>query len=78
MKALLVTAHQHAKPLNSIASQSEGSLTEGIVWTSLMSGHDYKIRQDGDGVWREKRQCPMFGEEHWYSYNDARDAFGRV
>jgi len=43
-----------------------------------MSGHDYKIRQDGDGVWREKRQCPMFGEEHWYSYNDARDAFGRV
>jgi hypothetical protein len=48
VKALLVTAHQHAKPLNSIASRSEDSLTEGIVWTSLMSGHDYSLRQDGD------------------------------
>ncbi|MGA2923796.1 MAG: trypsin-like peptidase domain-containing protein [Candidatus Sulfotelmatobacter sp.] len=58
VKELLVTAHQQAKPLNSIASQSEGSLTEGIVWTSLMSGRDYNIRQDGDYLYTDWVSIP--------------------
>ena len=45
---LLVTAHQQAKPLESVASKSDGSFTEGTVWTSLTTGHDYNLRQDGD------------------------------
>ncbi len=28
-------------------------------------------------AWKEKRRCPICGEEHWYSHNDARDAYGR-
>jgi hypothetical protein len=46
--ALLITAHQQAQPLESVAAKSESSFAEGTVWTSLMSGHDYTIRQDGD------------------------------
>ena len=47
VQALLVTAHQQAKPLDSVASKGDG-LTDGTVWTSLTSGRDYSIRQDGD------------------------------
>jgi S1-C subfamily serine protease len=46
--ALLVTARQQARPLESAASESEGSFTSGSVWTSLTSGHDFNLRKDGD------------------------------
>jgi S1-C subfamily serine protease len=44
---MLVTAHQMAKPLESVTSKSD-SFTEGILWTSLTNGHDYNLRQYGD------------------------------
>jgi hypothetical protein len=47
VQILLVTAHQQAKPLNSVVSKSDGSFT-GTVWTSLTTSHDYNIRHDGD------------------------------
>jgi len=46
--ALLVIAHQQAKPLESVARKINGSFTDGTVWTSLTSGHDYNLKQDGD------------------------------
>jgi hypothetical protein len=46
--ALLVTAHQQAKPLESAASKSDDSFTAGTVWTSLTTGHDYNLKEDGD------------------------------
>ncbi len=46
--ALLVIAHQRAAPLESATSKSDGSFTEGTVWTSLTTGHDFNLRQDGD------------------------------
>ena len=48
MTILLITAHQQSKPLESVSSKSEGSFTEGIMWTSLTNGHDYNLRYDGD------------------------------
>jgi S1-C subfamily serine protease len=54
--ALLVTAHQQAQPLESVATK--GSFTEGAVWTSLVSGHDYRIRQDGDYLYVEWVNLP--------------------
>jgi S1-C subfamily serine protease len=46
--ALLVTAHQQVKPLESVATKAENSFSAGTLWTSLTSGHDYNLRQDGD------------------------------
>jgi Trypsin-like peptidase domain len=51
--ALLITAHTQAKPLESVASKSEGTFADGTVWTSMTSGHDYKLRQDGDYLYVE-------------------------
>jgi Trypsin-like peptidase domain len=56
--ALLVTAHQQAKPLASVASKSDRSLTEGTVWTSLTTGRDYTIRQDGDHLYSDWVSIP--------------------
>jgi V8-like Glu-specific endopeptidase len=56
--ALLITAHQQAKPLDSIASKNNGSFTEGTVWTSLTSGRDYSIRQDGDYLYTDWISIP--------------------
>jgi hypothetical protein len=50
--ALLVTAHQQAKPLDSVASKGDG-LTGGTVWTSLTSGRDYTMREDGDYLYMD-------------------------
>jgi hypothetical protein len=55
--ALLVAAHQQAKPLDSVANRSD-SLTNGAVWTSLTSGHDYSIRQDGDYLYMDWVSIP--------------------
>jgi hypothetical protein len=46
--SLLVAAHQQAAPLNSAASRNADSFTDGRVWTSLTTGKDYSVRQDGD------------------------------
>jgi len=48
VEELLVTASQQAKSLGSVAGKDEGTFTEGTLWTSITSGHDYNIRQDGD------------------------------
>ena len=45
---LLITAHQQAKPLASVVAKSEGSFTGATIWTSLTTGSDYNLRQDGD------------------------------
>ena len=46
--ALLVTAHQQPKPLDSAVNAAKDSFTEGTLWTSLITGHDYNLRRDGD------------------------------
>jgi hypothetical protein len=45
--ALLVTASQQPKLLDSVVGHSDNSFA-GIVWTSITSGRDYTIKQDGD------------------------------
>ena len=45
--AILITAHQQAKPLGSV-SKTEGSFSSGTLWTSLTTGYDYNLKQDGD------------------------------
>jgi V8-like Glu-specific endopeptidase len=54
---LLVTANQQAKPLDSVASTGDG-LTGGTVWTSLTSGRDYTVRQDGDYLYTDWVSIP--------------------
>lgn len=48
VKTLLITARQQAKPLESVAMKGDSGLTNSIIWTSLTSGNDYSVRQDGD------------------------------
>ena len=55
--ALLVTAHRQATPLESAASIG-GGLTGGTVWTSLTSGKDYTMRQDGDYLYMDWISIP--------------------
>ena len=45
--ALLVTAHQEARPLESAANEN-GTFSEGTIWTSMTSGRDYSLKRDGD------------------------------
>jgi S1-C subfamily serine protease len=45
--AILITAHQQAKPLESV-SNTDGSFSSGTLWTSLTTGHDYNLKHDGD------------------------------
>ena len=54
---LLVTARQQAQPLDSVASKGD-SLTSGTVWTSLTSGRDYTMRQDGDYLYMDWISIP--------------------
>ncbi|MGA8149684.1 MAG: trypsin-like peptidase domain-containing protein [Terriglobales bacterium] len=54
---LLVTARQQAKPLDSVASKRNG-LTDGAAWTSLTSGRDYTIRQDGEYLYMDWVSIP--------------------
>ena len=48
ISALLISAHQPSKPLASVATDSHDSFANGVVWTSMTSGHDFKLRRDGD------------------------------
>lgn len=55
---LIVTAHQRATPLSSVANKTEPTLSNGAVWTSLMTGHDYTVRQDGDYLYLDWINIP--------------------
>lgn len=54
---LLITAHQQAKPLESVAGKGDG-LADGTVWTSLTSGRDYTIRLDGEYLYMDWTSIP--------------------
>ena len=54
---LLITAHGQATPLGSAAT-STTNLSNSTIWTSLMSGKDYSIRQDGDYVYLDWVSIP--------------------
>jgi hypothetical protein len=58
VQALLITARQQAKPLDSVASNSDDSFAKGTVWTSIMSGHDFNLRQDGDYLYIDLVSLP--------------------
>jgi S1-C subfamily serine protease len=46
--SLVATAHQHSTTLATVANKTEPTLSNVTVWTSLMSGRDYALRQEGD------------------------------
>lgn len=46
--SMLVSARQQTKLLDSVGNSDAGGISEGKLWTSLMSGHDYNLRQDGN------------------------------
>jgi hypothetical protein len=54
---LLVTAHQQTQPLDSVANRGD-SLMGDTVWTSLTSGRDYTMRQDGDYLYMDWVSIP--------------------
>lgn len=58
VQGLLVTAHQQARPLGSVVGKGEGTLTGGTVWTSLTTGHDFNVRQDGDYLYTDWMNIP--------------------
>ena len=55
---LLVTARQQLTPLASVPSKSDESFTTGIVWTSLTTGRDYNLRQDGEYLYSDWVNVP--------------------
>ncbi len=57
--ALLLTARQKVKPLETSAGETEGSFTKGAVWTSLTSGHDLNVRQDGNYMYVDVIDIPQ-------------------
>jgi hypothetical protein len=57
--SLIVTARQRTTPLASVADKSESTLSSGTVWTSLTSGHDFSIRQDGDYLYMDWVNIPQ-------------------
>jgi S1-C subfamily serine protease len=46
--ALLANAHQQVKPLQAVSDEISASFTEGTTWTSMTTGHDYNLREDGN------------------------------
>jgi S1-C subfamily serine protease len=56
--ALLVTARQQPKPLDSVVGHSDSSFA-GIVWTSITSGRDYTLKQDGDYLYVDWVSIPL-------------------
>ncbi len=55
---LLLIAHQQTKPLQAVANSGEVSSAEDVVWTSLMTGRDFKVRQDGDYIYVDRISVP--------------------
>lgn len=56
--AMLISARQQAQPLDSANGNTSGALSEGKLWTSLTSGHDFNLRQDGDYLYVEWTNIP--------------------
>ena len=56
--SLLLAARQHATPLESVANKTESTLSNGTVWTSMTTGRDYTIRQDGDYLYMDWISIP--------------------
>lgn len=57
--SLVLTANQRATPLDSAANGTEATLSNATVWTSLVTGRDYTIRQDGDYLYMDWISIPM-------------------
>jgi hypothetical protein len=55
---MLSAAHEHQESLSTIADRTNSTLTNGAVWTSLTSGRDYAIRQDGDFLYMDWVSIP--------------------
>jgi hypothetical protein len=49
---------QPSSPKSQAADEKELSLPNGIVWTSLVSGKDYRVRLDGDYIYTEWTNIP--------------------
>jgi len=58
LTALILTSRQQLQPMDSAAEKNAGSFTKGTIWTSLTSGSDFKIRQDGDFLYAEMIMSP--------------------
>jgi V8-like Glu-specific endopeptidase len=56
--ALLVTAQKQGKPLESVAKSGD-SLAGGTIWTSMTSGRDFSIKQDGDYLYIDLVSIPV-------------------
>jgi hypothetical protein len=49
---------ERSEPADSDTTGNQGSFTSGTVWTSLMTGNDWKIREDGDFLYVERINIP--------------------
>ncbi len=56
--AMLISARQPTKPLDSVGSNTAEGLSEGKLWTSVTSGHDYNLRQDGNYLYLDLIDIP--------------------
>jgi Trypsin-like peptidase domain len=61
--ALILTARQKVKPLETAAAETEDSFSEGAVWTSLTSGHDLNLRHDGNYLYVDIIDLPQISKE---------------
>jgi len=56
--SLLVSAQKQVKPLDSVSDTSGGSILKVSHWTSMTSGRDFDVRQDGDYLYTEWANIP--------------------
>jgi Trypsin-like peptidase domain len=54
----LIAQQQQTKSLEAVTNRDEASPTEDVVWTSLMTGRDFKLRQDGDYLYIDRIDVP--------------------
>jgi hypothetical protein len=50
----LIAEQQQTKPLEAVTNRDEASPTEDVVWTSLMTSRDFRVRQDGDYLYVDR------------------------
>jgi S1-C subfamily serine protease len=55
---LLVTASHQPKALESTADRTDDSFSAGTLWTSVTTGHDFNLRQDGDYLYSDWANVP--------------------
>ncbi len=56
--AMLISARQQAQSLDSTTGDAAGAFSQGKLWTSLTSGKDFNLRQDGDYLYIEWTNVP--------------------